>query len=106
MKNLRNNGKCVFLLLVIFLGCNAFGQTAKPTVFIKDGSAAWAHVVHDRCPDLAVSLRSESAKYIIELAIEPDPGLKADWVIYDSNGLLLSSGHTARWENSAKDACE
>jgi hypothetical protein len=81
-------------------------QTAKTTVFIKDGTAAWAHVVHDKCPGLNVVLRPEFATFVLEVAIEPDAGQKADWAVYDANGLLVTSGHTLKWDNSAKDGCE
>lgn len=90
------------LLLASFMS----GQSKKASVFIKDGNAAWAHVVHDRCPNLDIVLRSESANYVLEVAIEPDTGQKADWAVYDSTGLLVASGHTFKWENSAKDGCD
>ena len=94
------------LATLLFLASKLFGQAQKLTVLIRDGGAAWAYTVHDKCPTLGITLRPESANYVLEFGAEPEATTKWTWAAYDQAGLLIASGHTLKWENSAKDACE
>ncbi len=64
---------------------------------------------NDRCPKLTVTIRKESANYIVMLDHEGGKGiLRVDnkIAIFNSEGDVIYSGSTRSLGNAVKDSCE